>query len=192
MQTKWRHLPNVISLSRIVAIIPLYVLLAQGLRGWFAIGLAVCWASDFADGYLARRLHAESDLGRKLDSLSDHVQFVALAYWVVLLFPAFLRERITESIYLCVCVIVPPAAGLWKLRSTLGFHIHSARVAGCLACYWFVWALIAQPSVLITRLLEVSVAVKMMEELLIILLVEDPYRNPQFSFLAYYRAGRVP
>jgi phosphatidylglycerophosphate synthase len=191
VHSRWQQLPNAISLARILALIPLYVLLMQGMRGWFYTGLMMSWASDFVDGYLARRLHAESELGRKLDSLSDNLQMLALGYWVFLLFPEIPLAHMAETIFICVCVAVPQAAGLWKLRSMLGFHIYSARVTGCLACFWFFWAAVVQPSLLLARVLELSVTVKMIEELLIILLVEDPYTNPQDSFWAYRRAGRV-
>jgi len=189
--SKWRHLPNAISLARILALIPLYVLLMKGMRGWFYTGLMASWASDFIDGYLARRLRAESELGRRLDSLSDNLQLLALAYWVYLLFPEIPMAHIAETIFIAVCIVVPQVIGLWKLGSMLGFHIFSARVAGCLACFWFFWAVVVQPSLLLARALELSVVVKTIEELLILFRVRDPYTNPEASYWGYRRAGRV-
>ena len=55
----------------------------------------------------------------------------------------------------------------------------------------FFWAVVVHPSVFIARVLEVSVTLKTIEELLIIFLVEDPYRGPQNSFLEYRQAGRL-
>jgi len=73
----WWNWPNRISLARILLIIPLVICLLNlnsGWTGWrlFAIVLFVSMAlSDALDGYLARRLHAETLLGRFLDPVGD-------------------------------------------------------------------------------------------------------------------------
>ena len=69
-----RHLPNVISLLRVAGSIGL---LFSDVRGWPFWSLYVlCGLSDILDGWLARRLHAESKAGAILDSVSDII-FVA-------------------------------------------------------------------------------------------------------------------
>ena len=68
------HLPNVISVLRIAGSISL---LFCDVKGWPFWSLYVlCGLSDILDGWLARRLHAESKTGAILDSVSDIV-FVA-------------------------------------------------------------------------------------------------------------------
>jgi len=66
--------PNALSLSRLAALpLFLWALSAPGF-GWLAGGLVVyAVASDLLDGYLARRLHQESEWGRLLDPLADKV-----------------------------------------------------------------------------------------------------------------------
>ena len=69
-----RHLPNVISVLRIAGSISL---LFCDVKGWPFWSLYVlCGLSDILDGWLARRLHAESKTGAILDSVSD-ILFVA-------------------------------------------------------------------------------------------------------------------
>ena len=69
-----KRLPNVISELRIAGSIGL---LFCDVRGWPFWSLYVlCGLSDILDGWLARRLHAESKTGAILDSVSDIV-FVA-------------------------------------------------------------------------------------------------------------------
>ena len=69
-----RHLPNVISILRIAGSISL---LFYDVNGWPFWSLYVfCGLSDILDGWLARRLHAESKTGAILDSVSDII-FVA-------------------------------------------------------------------------------------------------------------------
>ena len=69
-----KRLPNVISELRIAGSIGL---LFCDVKGWPFWSLYVlCGLSDILDGWLARRLHAESKTGAILDSVSDIV-FVA-------------------------------------------------------------------------------------------------------------------
>ena len=69
-----RHLPNAISLLRIAGSIGL---LLCDVTGWpFWVLYALCGISDMVDGWLARKLHAETKAGAILDSVADIV-FVA-------------------------------------------------------------------------------------------------------------------
>ena len=69
-----RHLPNAISLLRIAGSIGL---LFCDVTGWpFWVLYALCGISDMVDGWLARKLHAETKAGAILDSVADIV-FVA-------------------------------------------------------------------------------------------------------------------
>ena len=67
-------LPNVISILRIAGSVSL--LFCDG-TGWpFWVLYALCGISDMVDGWLARKLHAETKAGAILDSVSDII-FVA-------------------------------------------------------------------------------------------------------------------
>lgn len=74
---KVRHLPNCITIFRILGALCLIPLPAMSLP--FYILHTLCGLSDAADGFLARRLHLESGLGAKLDSVAD------LTFWGVIL-----------------------------------------------------------------------------------------------------------
>ena len=69
-----RHWPNVISSLRIAGSISLLFCDVAGLPFW--VVYALCGISDMVDGWLARKLHAESKTGAVLDSVADIV-FVA-------------------------------------------------------------------------------------------------------------------
>jgi CDP-diacylglycerol--glycerol-3-phosphate 3-phosphatidyltransferase len=69
-----KHLPNVISIVRIAGSI---CLLFCDVAGWpFWVLYALCGVSDMVDGWLARKLQAETKAGAILDSVSDII-FVA-------------------------------------------------------------------------------------------------------------------
>ena len=68
------HLPNSISVLRIAGAISL---LFCNVAGWpFWAFYALCGISDMVDGWLARKLHAETKSGAVLDSVAD-ISFVA-------------------------------------------------------------------------------------------------------------------
>src|SRR4051812_44049552 len=69
-------IPNVITFVRLLCL-PLFVWLLFGNdnRAAAAILLAVLGTTDFLDGYLARRLHQTSKLGKVLDPVADRILF---------------------------------------------------------------------------------------------------------------------
>ena len=75
--------PNVLSAIRL-ATVPIFLFLFVTGREEAAVILygAGAW-TDFFDGYIARRLGQESELGRLLDPLADRIYIVALALALV-------------------------------------------------------------------------------------------------------------
>ena len=78
-----KHLPNIITALRIVGSIGLLFCNVAGWQFWTLYVL--CGLSDMVDGWLARRLHAESKTGSILDSIAD-LSFVVCC--VIKLLPA--------------------------------------------------------------------------------------------------------
>ena len=68
------HIPNAISAFRIIGAIFLLFFYPVTVAFWVIYGL--CGISDVLDGYMARKLHAESKTGAVLDSVAD-IFFVA-------------------------------------------------------------------------------------------------------------------
>lgn len=76
---EWRTLPNYITFARIALLPLLLVLLAnRQFAAAFALSLVV-FASDWADGYLARRTGAVSPLGTWLDPVADRLAVFVVA-----------------------------------------------------------------------------------------------------------------
>jgi len=69
--------PNTLSLARIALAVPLAGALATGRHGAALVVLTAALATDFLDGWLARRLSAATRLGRVLDPLADKVLVAA-------------------------------------------------------------------------------------------------------------------
>lgn len=73
----WLNWPNRITIARIVLVAPLVICLLNlnvGWTGWRGVALTLVLAmglSDALDGFLARRLNAETPLGKFLDPVAD-------------------------------------------------------------------------------------------------------------------------
>jgi cardiolipin synthase len=113
------QLPNLISALRLLAA-PVFVWLIQSSRFKWALLLTIpIGLSDWADGYLARRLGNASRLGTYLDPAADKVLLVA----------AFITLGAIGAIPLPLVIlvlgrdviIVAGAALLWKLRGRTEF-----------------------------------------------------------------------
>ena len=64
-----KHIPNIITTLRFLGAACL--LLCNPAGAAFCVIYGMCGISDMLDGYLARRLHAESKSGAMLDSVAD-------------------------------------------------------------------------------------------------------------------------
>ena len=72
-----RDIPNIISLLRLLLVMPVVFLLLEHLYGWALVLFAIAGISDGLDGYLAKRFGWRSRLGGILDPLADKVLLVA-------------------------------------------------------------------------------------------------------------------
>jgi cardiolipin synthase (CMP-forming) len=76
-------LPNMLSFGRL-ATVPVFLwLFLSGREDAAVIVYAVAAWTDFFDGYIARRTHSVTELGKLLDPLADRVFIVALALALV-------------------------------------------------------------------------------------------------------------
>lgn len=76
------HIPNTISLFRMLLVPPMVVVLLNGYYGAALVLFAVAGVSDALDGYLAKRYGWTSRLGSILDPLADKLLLVS-AYLIL-------------------------------------------------------------------------------------------------------------
>ena len=88
-EPNWRDnvytIPNVISIARLGAV-PIFVwlLLGEERRLAAAILLGVLGATDWVDGWVARRFNQTSELGKILDPTADRVMFLVAIFSMLL------------------------------------------------------------------------------------------------------------
>jgi cardiolipin synthase len=127
--------PNMITIARIAAIIPIVWLVMTGDVGLRLIALIIyilAAASDWLDGYLARAWNQYSPLGRMLDPIADKllvgILIAALAWdgslsgWdmipvVAILFREFFISGLRE--FLGAAKVVLPVSQLAKWKTTI-------------------------------------------------------------------------
>ena len=78
-------IPNVLSAARLAGI-PLFLWLVLGPEadGWALVVLAVSGATDYADGWLARKLDQQTVLGQILDPVVDRLYILAVVIGLAL------------------------------------------------------------------------------------------------------------
>lgn len=87
-----RHLfwtvPNMISIGRILLLIPLFIFLRKGASGngnfWALVVMGGALLTDILDGLIARWFHVESDWGRVLDPVADKTWLGCLAFFLAM------------------------------------------------------------------------------------------------------------
>ena len=123
-----KTLPNLLSLTRL-ACAPLMVALAfgTGSRAWFFTLFGTALLTDALDGFLARRLQAESDLGRRLDSWGDYAMTAAVVVGIWRLWPEVVQREspwLLTTLAGCFAIV---AYGLIRWRRVLGYHTWLAK-----------------------------------------------------------------
>ena len=73
-----KHIPNILSASRIALCLPLLLVDAMTLPFW--VLYLIAGLTDILDGFLARRWGVEGKFGARLDSLADFVFVLAVGY----------------------------------------------------------------------------------------------------------------
>ena len=118
--------PNLLTLARIVAVVPLVICIAQG---WSVAAFAVfivASLTDFFDGWIARRWNLQSEFGRFLDPLADKL-IVAGALIALVPFDA-----VNGPVLYCALAIISreiAVAGLREFLGPKGIVVHVSRVA---------------------------------------------------------------
>jgi CDP-diacylglycerol--glycerol-3-phosphate 3-phosphatidyltransferase len=125
----YRHLPNLISLLRILMVPVLLYLAVSQQPMTFIVVLIFTELTDVLDGYLARRLNVVSEFGAQLDSWGDFFVYTSMVISAWLLWPDIvLREQVSAFIIIG-CFTLPVLIGLIKFRKWTSYHTLSVKLA---------------------------------------------------------------
>jgi phosphatidylglycerophosphate synthase len=125
--------PNILSATRIALMPAVLTTAIAGWRGWFVALLVIALATDALDGFIARRLRAYSELGRKLDSVADYLTlFVGLA-GLALLWPDVVRRELGWIAAALMAFFAAVIYGLLRLGRAPFYHTWGSKAAA-VAC----------------------------------------------------------
>lgn len=155
-----RHIPNIITLSRI----PMAVVLpfVQSSPAIFWTLYLLCGLSDILDGAVARLTGTVSRLGERLDTLAD---IVFVAVWMVLFIPAINIGRwlwIWTGI-IAFIKVVNVISGLAMKKSFVAKHTPANKATGILLFLLpmiVLWEVIKVPYIILVSLLATFAAVQ--------------------------------
>lgn len=128
----WRHVPNALSLARIVCAPVLLSLAVAGEQSIYTWVLVPALLTDALDGWIARRFGLQSRLGARLDSLGDSLVWCACLAGLI----AFQRDVLVAHRWL-----IGVAVAGWMLENALAwlryrrlssFHTVLSKLAGVL------------------------------------------------------------
>jgi len=134
-----RHVPNVLSGARALAVPVLLVLAFLGRETAYTWVLIPALLSDIFDGWIARAFGLESKLGATLDSVADSLMLFVSVYGIWVFHPEVIREHA----WLC-----GTAVGLWALEDVLAlarygrlssFHTYLSKVVANLLGFFIGW-----------------------------------------------------
>ena len=124
-----KQIPNLLTFTRMLCAFAL--LLFRPLSLWFLLIYAMAGLTDLLDGFFARRFHAESSVGARLDSAADFLLCVALIFvflpyyhwplWIVLWIAGIGFLRIMAAL---VC--------FFRFRTFAFLHTYSNKATGIL------------------------------------------------------------
>ncbi len=124
----WVTIPNAVTLLRLLLVVPVFILIVRDVMPELTVALLVVFgASDWVDGYLARRLDQMSIVGALFDPIADRVGVAAIALALVVggHLPAWVALVIVgvDAVLLVVSILtrlrVTPASVLGKVRTAV-------------------------------------------------------------------------
>lgn len=125
--------PNLLTATRIALMPAVLASAVAGSRPWFTALIAAALATDALDGFLARRLRALSEFGRKLDSAADYVTLVAGVWGIALLWPDVMRRELPWVVTGLAAFLAVIVYGFVRLGRAPCYHTWASK-AGAVAC----------------------------------------------------------
>lgn len=127
-----RHWPNLISATRLALMPAVLGAAVAGERELFVGLIAFSLFTDAVDGQLARRLGAESEFGRKLDSAADYVTLFAGTTGIALLWPEIVRRELPWILTGVAAFLAVIVLGLIRLGRAPCYHTWASKVGAVL------------------------------------------------------------
>jgi len=181
---KLKHIPNALSLTRVLLCIPLAILSPFSII--YMVLLIIAGITDTFDGQLARRIKdGASELGATLDSIGDVCLVGVIIFAMMPKMEIWSWLWITFVCVLSLKVIASTGIGLIRFKEVISLHTISFKVlVTFLFCYPILYYFIGAGlfmNVFSTVLIACALLI-VIEEILIISMLKKPARNIKSIF----------
>lgn len=166
--------PNLLSGTRIALMPAVLSVAIGGSRRWFIVLITLSLATDALDGFLARRLNAFSDFGRKLDSAADYLTLIVGLSGIALLWPEIMRRELPWVTAVLGAFFAVVVYGFVRLGRAPCYHTWASKV-GAVGCALSLIPLLAEISALPFHVMVGLEVFAGLEEMIIVVLI--PWHN---------------
>jgi CDP-diacylglycerol--glycerol-3-phosphate 3-phosphatidyltransferase len=123
----WARTPNIITIARLLSVPVLAWFAYRRMDTAFAALLLPALASDVADGWIARKLGVESQLGAMLDSIADILLMSVMLYAIWPLHPYVYQDHGWAIIGVVILLGLMHLASLLRYGRLASFHTYLIR-----------------------------------------------------------------
>lgn len=162
--------PNLLSGTRIALMPAVLTAAMAGSRLWFSVLLAGSLVTDALDGFLARRLNALSEFGRKLDSMADYLTMITGLAGIALLWPQIVHRELAWIVAGLGAFFAVIVYGFIRLGRAPCYHTWATKI-GVIGCALSIIPLLAEWTALPFHVMIVLLIAASVEEVLIAILV---------------------
>ena len=190
MSSPLRRLADLLTVTRLAMLPPLWALAVLGRPSELGVGLAIAGSTDVLDGMAARHSGEPSRFGSQSDSLADVLLMGSTVAWLVMLRREFFREH---AISLCVWLGVVSAAllvGWLRFRRVGDLHLYSTKAIAFVGYIFSIYTFIFGPPPDAGWYLVIAAADYASAEVLIVQLFRVPGEERLGSVFALTPAGR--
>jgi cardiolipin synthase (CMP-forming) len=177
-------LANLLTGFRLIAAPVMIYLAVLGEHTAFLWLLSLSFASDAADGFVARLSGGPTPFGAKFDTIADAVAYTAIGVSVLLLWPQLVRQELALVVVLVASLVLPALVGFWKYGQLTSYHTLLVKLAvGAVAIGLML--LLCDVAAWPFRLATVLAALSAIEAVGITLLLREPQTDIRGIFAAW-------
>lgn len=107
-------IPNLMTLMRLLLLIPIFYCLAHQMRWWVLVWGSIGILTDLLDGWVARKLHQASNLGRLMDPVVDKINVISVTFYMAI--SPFYDFPVWYFLFIVVRELLVMAGGLFIVR----------------------------------------------------------------------------
>ena len=137
-KSEFLTIPNIISSYRLlVDPLILYFIIADKEK-LFAIFLIINLLSDALDGFLARKLKQETEIGAKLDAFADNFTYVLAFIGIFVFRMEEIRPHMVSFIFMISMLVSTVIVSLIKFRKFPTYHLYTTKAGGYIEGGFFI------------------------------------------------------